>query len=82
VQITWKATSRESFLADASYDEFALRGQAPAKAGPLWFQVRQLCEKGEWNWADIPAAGTGTKGLKAPAVLLEVVPDHSGHATH
>ena len=82
VQITWKATGRESFLADAYYDEFVLRGQAPAKAGPLWFQVRQLCEKGEWNWADIPASGTSTKGLKAPAVLLDVVPDHTEHAAH
>lgn len=77
VQITWKATSKESFLADAQYDEFVLRGQAPAKAGPVWFQVRQLCEKGEWHWADIPASGTSTKGLKAPAVLLDVVKDHT-----
>lgn len=77
VRITWKATAKESFLADAYYDEFVLRGQAPAKAGPLWFQVRQLCEKGEWNWADVPATGTSTKGLKAPAVLLDVVPDHT-----
>jgi uncharacterized protein YcnI len=80
VQITWKANGKESFLADAYYDEFVLRGQAPAKAGPLWFQVRQQCEKGEWNWADIPASGTRTQGLKAPAVLLDVVPDHSGPA--
>ena len=77
VQITWKATSKEAFLADAHYDEFVLRGQAPAKAGPVWFQVRQLCEKGEWHWADIPASGTSTKGLKAPAVLLDVVKDHT-----
>lgn len=79
VQITWRATSKESFLADAHYDEFVLRGQAPQTPGPLWFQVRQLCEKGEWNWADIPASGTSTRGLKAPAVLLEVVADHSAH---
>ncbi len=77
VQITWKATGKESFLADAYYDEFVLRGQAPTRPGPLWFQVRQICEKGELNWADIPASGTSTKGLKAPAVLLDVVPDHS-----
>ncbi len=77
VQITWKAANKESFLADASYDEFVLRGQAPAQAGPAWFQVRQLCEKGEWNWAEMPATGTSTKGLKAPAVLLDVVRDHA-----
>lgn len=77
VQITWKATGKDFFLADAHYDEFVLRGQAPAQAGPLWFQVRQLCEKGEWNWADVPASGTRTQGLKAPAVLLDVVPDQT-----
>jgi uncharacterized protein YcnI len=82
VQITWKANSREAWLADAHYDEFVLRGQAPEQAGAAWFQVRQQCEKGEWNWADIPASGTSTKGLKSPAVLLDVVPDHSGHAAH
>jgi uncharacterized protein YcnI len=76
-QITWKATGKEFFLADAHYDEFVLRGQAPAKAGPAWFQVRQLCEKGEWNWAEVPASGTSTKGLKAPAVLLDVVADQT-----
>jgi uncharacterized protein YcnI len=77
VQITWKATGKESFLADAHYDEFVLRGQAPAQPGPAWFQVHQLCEKGEWNWAERPATGTSTKGLRAPAVLLDVVPDQT-----
>lgn len=52
---------------------------APAQPGAAWFQVRQQCE---WNWAEIPASGTSTKGLKSPAVLLDVVPDHSGHAAH
>lgn len=80
VEIAWKATSRESWLADAHYDEFVLRGQAPETPGPAWFQVRQLCEKGEWHWAELPATGTSTKGLKAPAVLLEVQPRaEAGH---
>ncbi len=82
VQITWQANSREFWLADAHYDEFVLRGQAPAQPGPAWFVVRQQCEKGEWNWADVPTSGASTQGLKAPAVLLDVVPDHSCHSTH
>lgn len=82
VQITWKASSREAWLADAHYDEFVLRGVAPAEAGPVWFQVRQQCEKGEWNWAEVPASGTSTQGLKSPAVLLDVVADHSVPGTH
>ncbi len=80
VEIAWKAASREAWLADAHYDEFVLRGQAPETPGPAWFAVRQLCEKGEWNWAELPAAGTSTKGLKAPAVLLDVKPQaEAGH---
>ena len=74
VEVTWKATAREAWLADAHYDEFTLRGQLPDTAQPLWFKLRQLCERGEWNWADVPASGTSTRGLKAPAVLLEVTP--------
>jgi periplasmic copper chaperone A len=74
VEITWKATSREAWLPDAHYDEFVLRGQAPDTPGPAWFKVLQLCEKGQWDWSQTPAAGISTKGLQSPAVLLEVQP--------
>ncbi len=80
VEITWKAASREAALPDAQYDEFVVRGQLPAKAGPLWFKVQQLCEKGQWDWFDTPASGTSTRGLKAPAALLEVLPGMGGDA--
>ncbi len=72
VQVTWRASSREAWLADAHYDEFVLRGQAPEAAGPAWFKVSQLCEKGRWDWAELPTSGTSTRGLKAPALLLNV----------
>ena len=82
VEVVWKAGSRDTWLADAHYDEFVVRGQLPDKPGALWFKVQQLCERGELNWADVPATGTSTKGLKSPAVLLEVTPgDAAGH-TH
>ena len=74
VAVTWKATSPQAWLPDAHYDEFVLRGQAPAQPGASWFQVQQLCEKGQWNWSEVPATGTSTRGLKSPAVLLEVLP--------
>lgn len=76
VEITWKAASREAWLADAHYDEFVLRGQTPPQAGPLWFKVQQLCEKGQWDWFETPAdpKATSTRGLRAPAALLEVLP--------
>jgi len=70
VEIRWTAQSPESALPDAWYDEFVLRGGTPSTPGPLWFKVRQQCEHGEWNWAELPASGTLTRGLKAPAVLL------------
>jgi periplasmic copper chaperone A len=80
VEITWKAASREAGLADAHYDEFVLRGQTPPQAGPLWFKVQQLCEKGQWDWFETPAdpKATSTRGLKAPAALLEVLPGAGG----
>lgn len=80
VEITWKATSRDAWLADAHYDEFVLRGQTPAQPGPIWFKVQQLCEKGQWDWFETPAdpQSTSRAGLKAPAALLEVLPGMGG----
>jgi uncharacterized protein YcnI len=81
VEVTWKANSREAWLADAHYDEFVVRGQLPDKPGALWFKVQQVCERGELNWAEVPTAGTSIQGLKAPAVLLEVTAgDAAGHS--
>lgn len=80
VEITWKAASPAAALPDAQYDEFVLRGQLPTQPGPLWFKVQQLCEKGQWDWSETPASGTSTRGLKAPAALLEVLPGMGGTA--
>ncbi len=77
-EVTWTAQSRESALPDAWYDEFVLHGSLSAKAGPMWFRVLQTCESGSLDWAEIPATGTSTRGLKSPAALLEVI--ESGHA--
>ena len=82
-EIHWAASSRSTWLPDAHYDEFVLRGQLPAAAGPLWFKVLQTCAKGQIDWAELPASGTSTLGLKAPAVLLQVTPAApAGHAHH
>ena len=71
--VSWTANGHENALPEAWYDEFVLRGGLPATVGPLWFKVLQTCEKGRNDWVQIPAAGNSTKGLKTPAVLLEVV---------
>jgi uncharacterized protein YcnI len=80
-EITWKAASRDHWLPDAHYDEFVLRGALGSIAGPLWFKVLQTCETGSIDWAQTPASGSSTQGLKTPAALLEVIEsDAVGHA--
>lgn len=80
-EITWTATSAADALPDAHYDEFVLRGTTPKKPGPVWFKVVQSCEKGANSWVEVPVTGTSTKGLKAPAALLEVL-DVQSMPTH
>jgi len=70
VELAWVATSKESALADGAIDEFAFMTKLPEKAGPAWLRVLQTCEKGQNDWAEIPASGTSTKGMKYPAALL------------
>lgn len=81
LEVTWTAKSKDDWLQDGWYDEFVLRGGLPGESGAMWFKVLQSCEKGSIDWAEVPARGTSTKGLKAPAALLEIIPsDHAGHA--
>jgi uncharacterized protein YcnI len=70
--VSWTAASKDAALPDAHSDEFTLRGKLLDAAGPLWFKVLQTCESGSSDWSEVPAAGSSTKGLKSPAVLLEV----------
>ena len=70
--VSWTAASKEAALQDAHFDEFTLRGMLPEAGGPLWFKVLQTCENGRNDWSEIPAAGASPKGLKFPAVLLQV----------
>ena len=73
LEISWTANGPENALPAAYYDEFVLRGTTPGKPGPLWFKVLQSCAQGANDWAEVPASGTSTKGLKSPAALLEVL---------
>jgi len=74
VEVRWDARDAEAALPDAFYDEFTVRGRLPASAGPLWFKVLQRCDAGQADWAEVPASGTDTRGLKAPAARLDVRP--------
>ena len=73
LEIIWTANTPEAALPDGFYDEFVLRGTTPAKAGPIWFKVVQLCVKGSNMWVEVPDSGNSTKGLKFPAAMLEVL---------
>ncbi len=72
-EISWTASAPAFWLPDTHFDEFVFRGGLPAQAGPLWFKVVQFCETGRNDWTEVPATGTQTHGLKAPAVLLNVI---------
>jgi copper(I)-binding protein len=53
--------------------EFPIEFAAPAQPGPLWLKVLQRCGATTMNWADVPASGKSTEGMKTPALLLQVV---------
>lgn len=79
--VSWTATGRDAALQDAHFDEFVLRGKLPEAGGPLWFKVLQTCESGSNDWSEVPASGTSPKGLRSPAVLLDVTgPDATATA--
>ncbi len=82
VEVRWTVKNMADAFPDAWYDEFVLRGTLPQTAGALWFKVSQHCKQGQMDWSEIPAKGTSTKGLKAPAALLEVLPSgpQQGHS--
>ena len=78
-EVRWTANTEADFLEDAWYDEFTLRATVIAEPGELWFKVRQICVKGEWNWADLPGAG---QPAATPAARLRVVPTRPASAEH
>ena len=75
-QIAWRGGP----LPDGFYDEFVLQLRLPPQPGPLWFRVEQHCEGGAVDWAEVPASGTDTRGLKHPAALLNARPPASAAA--
>ena len=55
VAMEWVASSKDAALPDGAFDEFAFMTKLPEKAGPVWLRVLQTCEKGQNDWAEIPA---------------------------
>jgi uncharacterized protein YcnI len=81
VELRWTAATKEAALPDDQFDEFAFMGRLPDQPGPVWVKVLQTCESGQNDWSEVPRNGTSTRGLKSPAVLLEVqpAPTHEHH---
>lgn len=46
---------------------------APKQPGPMWIKIVQRCGAVTANWADVPAQGTSTEGMKTPAALVQVM---------
>jgi uncharacterized protein YcnI len=80
-RITWTARTPADRLPSDQYDEFVLVSQLPAKAGPLYWPLSQVCEPGRLDWVDVPQAGQSPADLKSPAAVLEVLPT-DGAAAH
>jgi uncharacterized protein YcnI len=68
-------------LPDEYYDEFVIAAFVAKELapGPLYFLVKQTCEKGEADWTEIPAAGQDAYSLKFPAPVLNVIEGHEHH---
>lgn len=82
VEISWQAATPEAALPDEFFDEFVWLSHLPEQAGPAWIKVLQTCVQGQNNWADVPASGTSTKGMKTPAALLTIQPTDATHHHH
>ena len=71
-------------VADGLRDTLQLQVLLPESAGEtLAFPVLQTCEKGETNWAEVPAQGQDPHDLKSPAPSFVIgeasTESHGGH---
>lgn len=70
-RIIWSGGS----LPDEYYEEFVFHAKLQDKPGTLYLPVRQVCERGEIYWHQLPADGHGghQHGSEQPAPALELV---------
>jgi periplasmic copper chaperone A len=80
-EVIWTARSQESWLADAHYDEFVLRGQLSPRAADMWFDVIQNCPNGQLAWDQRPQPNSGQR-TTYPAAKLTVTPASAPAAAH
>jgi uncharacterized protein YcnI len=70
--VSWRAVDAAHALPQHERTTFNLSGRLPEQPGTVWFKVRQICDRGEADWAQIPPAENGTKPA-FPAARLDVI---------
>ena len=80
VRIRWTARTPEDELPNTHYDEFALQARLPAREGPLYWSVSQVCAHEQIDWNETPASGQSLHRLKSPAALLDLLPSSGAHS--
>ena len=71
-EIIWTAR-RGQALDPKQTGEVPFELRVAAQPGALWLKVFQRCQGASAEWAEVPAQGTSTEGMKHPAVLLRVI---------
>ncbi|MEO7056854.1 MAG: copper chaperone PCu(A)C [Caldimonas sp.] len=69
--VAWRANTPQNAVPDGERAEFIVRGKLTDRTGPLWFKVRQSCDVGTVDWAEVPATAAAKPAF--PAVRLEVL---------
>ena len=71
VTVRWLAQDAANALPTGERAQFVLHGTLPAQAGPLYFKVRQDCDVGSADWAQLPMPDGAKPAF--PAARLEVL---------
>ena len=71
-EVRWEAEKPEFALPRSERGTFVVQGRLTDKPGTLWFPVLQTCDKGQADWATIPAGEAEKPAF--PAARLDVLP--------
>ncbi|WP_245591320.1 DUF1775 domain-containing protein [Derxia gummosa] len=77
-QVQWLAGGPAAAISGSVKTTFNLRGRLPATPGTLYFKVRQDCDVGSADWAELPTRDGDKPDF--PAAKLEVLPAGGGES--
>ncbi|MBI1328972.1 MAG: DUF1775 domain-containing protein [Alphaproteobacteria bacterium] len=75
--ITWRGR-----LEADQFDQFGVLVKLPKVEGPLYFPTKQVCEKGEQNWSDIPKPEQDWHDVPHPAPVVNIMEGMSSMMMH